>query len=779
MKKREMKLLALALSICLTVSSVNPVAASVGEPVAQTAESTQQGVDMDIQETEGEMAGEDVKEPVVNADETEKDETGSEGTDTEPDENAGSVAPVTDVPEGDNEADPAADAPEKEQPEEAVDTVETEETAGVPAYTTAVALGEAEWSRTSSGRYRLTKISDGKVYGAESKIVRVEYARGKYRYYTFDYNRNMLTGAQTIDGKQYFFTESADSTASPENSAYGSMVISSWVNTSADVWSYYGADGAREAKSGICEIDGKKYYIKDNGAILKSDIVKYEGTYYGFDANGVMITNGTQKWTSNGKLYYFGEDGKQIRNAGWQYLNGSWYKFNNGYSINTAVNGFVSLKFPKDGKKYNFYFKNGIMKKSCWYTKNSEEKYYIDAQGRMVTGIKKIKNAKGVAHSYYFREKKGSKGEPVGTMLKRWVKINKYWYYYSPSKGYRVTGPKVKKIGKKLFAFTQTGKLRKKGFFNVNGKKYFVYRKNSTAKSYVLVNQWIKKSGNYYYAGSDGVITTGWKKIGNYTYYFNTDGVMQKSQTVTYKNGKKVYLDDNGRMVSAGWIKLDGYWRYFSATDGFVKGTSKKIGGFIYYFDSQGRLYQDLRRMFKGRSASQYMLVVNKLTCTVTVLTTDSNGQFIIPVVNFTCSVGTAATPTPNGTFTARSSGRWQMLMGPSWGQYGVNVVGGIFFHSVAGNPQSIYNLWAGDYNLLGRPASHGCIRLCVSDVKWVYENCNGSTVTIHNNSSSSYTYNKIKFEKPAVTPMSYSQNYDPTDPAVPGTKPSVHSNPY
>ena len=66
---------------------------------------------------------------------------------------------------------------------------------------------------------------------------------------------------------------------------------------------------------------------------------------------------------------------------------------------------------------------------------------------------------------------------------------------------------------------------------------------------------------------------------------------------------------------------------------------------------------------------------------------------------------------------------------------------GGIFIHSVAGSTRSVYNLPAGEYLKLGQPASHGCIRTCVADAKWVYENCNGSTIHIY--SSGNYVNNE------------------------------------
>ena len=111
--------------------------------------------------------------------------------------------------------------------------------------------------------------------------------------------------------------------------------------------------------------------------------------------------------------------------------------------------------------------------------------------------------------------------------------------------------------------------------------------------------------------------------------------------------------------------------------------------------------------------------------------------------------------------------------MGPSWGQYGTHVdgcgQGGIFIHSVAGSTRSVYNLPAGEYLKLGNPASHGCIRTCVADAKWVYENCNGATIHIY--SSGKYS-NTESFKGPLgrrpLATFRGNGSFDPTDPEVP-----------
>ena len=99
--------------------------------------------------------------------------------------------------------------------------------------------------------------------------------------------------------------------------------------------------------------------------------------------------------------------------------------------------------------------------------------------------------------------------------------------------------------------------------------------------------------------------------------------------------------------------------------------------------------------------------------------------------------------------------------MGPSYGQYCTRVVGGVLFHSVAGSNMTSYNLSAAEYNKLGSPASHGCIRMTVRDAKWIYDNCSlGTKVTI---SDTAYT----PYDKPSAPKIPASQNWDPTDPNV------------
>jgi lipoprotein-anchoring transpeptidase ErfK/SrfK len=187
------------------------------------------------------------------------------------------------------------------------------------------------------------------------------------------------------------------------------------------------------------------------------------------------------------------------------------------------------------------------------------------------------------------------------------------------------------------------------------------------------------------------------------------------------------------------------------------------IDGLRYYFDSNGYRINDLTSVYKG----PYYLKVDRVNGVMTVY--DSTRT--VPVKTIRVSVGAAGTETPLGTYSMTRGLRWQLLMGPSYGQYSTHVngagQGGIFVHSVAGSAANIYSLPAAQYNKLGTPASHGCIRTCVADAKWVYENCNGATITIFDGTYEANEAFKGPLGREQLEPLRYPYNYDPTDPAV------------
>jgi len=96
------------------------------------------------------------------------------------------------------------------------------------------------------------------------------------------------------------------------------------------------------------------------------------------------------------------------------------------------------------------------------------------------------------------------------------------------------------------------------------------------------------------------------------------------------------------------------------------------------------------------------------------------DGQEIRSMV---CSAGTAAKPTPTGRFFIQNrgefffsekyqqGGKWWVSF-RDWGIY--------LFHSVPTNRNG--EIIPEEATKLGRPASHGCVRLSMDDARWLYD---------------------------------------------------------
>ena len=82
------------------------------------------------------------------------------------------------------------------------------------------------------------------------------------------------------------------------------------------------------------------------------------------------------------------------------------------------------------------------------------------------------------------------------------------------------------------------------------------------------------------------------------------------------------------------------------------------------------------------------------------------------------CTSGAASTPTVKGSFTVQSKGLAFGSGYTCW--YYTQFYGNYLFHSVLYNPGSMTSIQDGR---LGINASHGCVRLSLTNAKWIYDN--------------------------------------------------------
>ena len=163
-----------------------------------------------------------------------------------------------------------------------------------------------------------------------------------------------------------------------------------------------------------------------------------------------------------------------------------------------------------------------------------------------------------------------------------------------------------------------------------------------------------------------------------------------------------------------------------------------------------------------GIEGFDYLIAINRAADCVTIYQKDENGNYLKPYFPMICSTGE---DTPLGEYRTIEQYRWRYLFGDVYGQYAVRIVGHILFHSVPYFSQNEADLEFEEFNKLGTPASLGCIRLQVADVKWIYDNCPiGTPVVFYDDAE-----NPGPLGKPDFTPIDVSnetlRGWDPTDP--------------
>ena len=531
-------------------------------------------------------------------------------------------------------------------------------------------------------------------------------------------------------------------------------------------------DGSRDtSKVNWQQINGNWYFLKADGSRDTSKTgmqTGINGKTYFLNAEGVP-QNGFQ--TVNGVAYYFDVQAGTARQLGnnWQQMNGSWYWIENGRVATgwRVINGKWYYLNPADGRMLTGFYKDAtgqlfysdgsgaMLSTTGWYLLNGTW-YWVNGNGSLATGWINVGGT-----WYYMGEN--------GAMKTGWYQVKGVWYYSNGS-GAMVTGWLNR--GGTWYYLTGSGAMAT-GWINLGGTWYYLNPGNGDmvgAGWHLINNKWYyfggsgamysnRWIGNYYVGGNGEMLTNTWvgsywvgadgKWIPNYDPDVNANWV--KSGNTWY------YQRPDGSKLTNSWKRINGSWYYFGA-DGAMTTGWKYVDGYKFYFGTDGKMVQDVDKLI-GKQSS-YRITVNRVKCQVTVYAANETGNYCIPVKTFTCSVGKAGTPTHAGTYATLKKQNPVELMGPSWGKYGTQINNyGDWFHSVAcSNPDPTYALAAGNYNMLGQPASHGCVRLCVRDAKWIYDNC--GLYTRVDISDTEYT----PFDKAPTIKIPASQNWDPTD---------------
>lgn len=115
----------------------------------------------------------------------------------------------------------------------------------------------------------------------------------------------------------------------------------------------------------------------------------------------------------------------------------------------------------------------------------------------------------------------------------------------------------------------------------------------------LITNSWIKRQDSHYYADSSGILLKGWQEIEGNTYYFHPDSNQRIQGIGSYDafiDGKYYYFNDDGILQKSAWNGLE----YTDASGAFIKEGLKEIDNKIYYFKDYKATTNELRLEDQG-----------------------------------------------------------------------------------------------------------------------------------------------------------------------------------
>ena len=593
---------------------------------------------------------------------------------------------------------------------------------------------------------------DGVWYyaSADGSILKGQFSKiGKNTFY-FDADGKMQTGFFFVEGEKYYASASGY-----VQTKYGWLEVDGkWYFTETGgaircgriFWCgnhIYNAalDGA--LSPGLCVYDGEKYYFDETGTGVEVGWVKIGSTWVFTEKNGKVACNRvissennlyyvgedgmlTEAILSvNGVKYYFNKSGKVLKKARWiQYKDVWYYTDENGAICADQVISSGNTKYyvGEDGTltetlrivdgKLRYFDKNGKIKNGGWFEYNGAW-YLADSSGTVLQnmlvtskGVKYYLGEKGMVtatiisadgEKYYFK-KDGSMAVNAG-----WVQYDGKWYYNL--KGGGLAQDQVVTVGSKSYLLGEDGVLSGKGVKSAGDKLWYVNDSGVVRKAV----GWVKYGGDWYYVSDDGSL------------------LQSKIQEV---NGKKYYLGKSGKLLYGMLRDEDGIYHYADSTGAFETQVNVEYDGGRYYADADGNIVMSsAAKAVQSYSSNTSWLFWVDLSEQKLTLFKGSKGNWLA-VKEFICSTGTSDHPTPKGEFrTTIHDLSFDSFGYRCW--YATGFIGGEYlFHSSPYTLTSKPEVCAD--SRLGKPTSHGCVRLKLEDAKYLYDNIPlGSKVVI------------------------------------------------
>lgn len=171
-----------------------------------------------------------------------------------------------------------------------------------------------------------------------------------------------------------------------------------------------------------------------------------------------------------------------------------------------------------------------------------------------------------------------------------------------------------------------------------------------------------------------------------------------------------------------------------------------------------------IKKKINFKSSVPYKVKINRVENFVMIYGIDVHGKYKIPYKCFICSSAKNIKNTLLGDYRLNDRYRWHQMVDGSYAQYAIRFYDKLMLHSVPYFKQSPDSLEVDEYNKLGHSASLGCIRMRVSDIKWIYKHCNyGTEIKIYDKKGEKPP---IPYEEPQrLDKKDTKSSWDPTDP--------------
>ncbi|MFC6170966.1 GDSL-type esterase/lipase family protein [Loigolactobacillus jiayinensis] len=314
------------------------------------------------------------------------------------------------------------------------------------------------------------------------------------------------------------------------------------------------------AKSGLQTVAGATYYFdsKTYCAVRNQIVETDQGTFF-FGDQGKQQAGGL--YTLDNKLYYMGNDFKNVRNT---YLNTTkgWLLFG---ADGAAVSGVQKWA----GSYYYFDPVTHLKQTNAVLQSSWGDWYGFGNDGRAVTGVQKIGNTYYDFESGTYRMIRNSYARSqwgdmylfgndgkIATGVQKWAGT---YYYFDDNTYLRRDNGYLRSQWGDMYLFGNDGRIQTDVQKWAGTYYYFDHNTYLRRDNAYLKSNW----GSYYLFGNDGRIQTGVQKWAGTYYYFDDNTYLRRDNAYLRSQWGDMYLfGASGRIVS-GWANWAGSLYYF------------------------------------------------------------------------------------------------------------------------------------------------------------------------------------------------------------------------